>query len=481
MKEALREMKMFWTILGWIAPFLILGGGVAAFMAMGSQPPPPRTTNEAATVIAVKTIAATREPSVFQIDFDGVVVPLREVTLSAEVAGRIVKKTPDCQSGEFVEKGTLLLEIDTRDYELEVRRLKQELKQAVLSIEEIDEEIKQNERSVELAKRQVELAHREVVRQNNLKSDRVVTEAAYERALRDELSADSNLNTLQGQRRVFAKRRIRLNEAETLVATMLERSQLDLGRTNIIAPVSGIVVEEMVEAESFVSKGTPLVTIEDTSAAEVRVSLQMDDVSRIWSDSRRVAGASAYDFPDTPASVVYRIGNRQYRWQGVLERQEGKGLEERTRTLPCRVLIAEPTVVEAIDRYGSPLPELPAGAPKSLLRGMFVDVQVEVQTRQTLVSVPCEALRPNGDVWIVKNKSLIILQPPLIQVAAGRAVFESTPDGMNPNDQVVVSQIANPRAGMLVVDSSGHLGTPSMKASQSKVDNSSADSSESGK
>jgi multidrug efflux pump subunit AcrA (membrane-fusion protein) len=262
---------------------------------------------------------------------------------------------------------------------------------------------------------------------------------------------------------------------------LLERSQLDLERTHIVAPVSGIIVEEMVEAESFVSKGTPLVTIEDTSAAEVRVSLQMDDVSRIWSDSRRVAGASAYDFPDTPASVVYRIGNRQYRWQGVLERQEGKGLEERTRTLPCRVLIAEPTVVEAIDRYGSPLQELPAGAPKSLLRGMFVDVQVEVQTRQTLVSVPCEALRPNGDVWIVENKSLVILQPPLIQVAAGRAVFESTPDGMKPNDQVVVSQIANPRAGMLVVDSSGHLSTPSTKASQSKVDNSSADSSESGK
>mgnify|MGYP000880567211 CR=1 FL=1 len=154
--------------------------------------------------------------------------------------------------------------------------------------------------------------------------------------LRDELSADSNLNSLQGQRRVLAKRRIRLNEAETLTATMLERSQLDLERTHIVAPVSGIVVEEMVEAESFVSKGSPLVTIEDTSAAEVRVSIQMDDVSRIWSDSRRVPGASAYDFPDTPASVVYRIGNRQYRWQGVLERQEGKGLEERTRTLPCR-------------------------------------------------------------------------------------------------------------------------------------------------
>ena len=441
------------TILGWIMPLLILGCGVAAFMAMGSQPPPPRIAAEGVTVTAVETVTAVREPGVFQIDFDGVVVPLREVTLSAEVGGRIIEKTPDCQSGEFVHKGTLLLEIDPRDYELEVRRLKQELKQAILSIEEIDEEIKQNVLSVELAERQVELAHREVVRQNNLKSDRVVTEADYERALREELSADNSLNTLKGQRRVLAKRRIRLNEGQTLTETMLERAQLELGRTRIAAPVSGVVVEEMVEAESFVSKGSPLVTIEDTSAAEVRVSLQMDDVSRIWSDSRQTPGLSPYDFPDTPATVIYRIGKRQYRWKGVLERQEGKGLEARTRTLPCRVLVSDPTDVEAVDRYGSPLPDLPVGAPKSLLRGMFVDVQVEVKTNQPLVSVPCEALRPNGDVWAVRNKSLAILQPPLIQVSAGRAIFESTADGIQPDDQIVLSQIANPRANMLVVDS----------------------------
>ena len=154
---------MLRTIFGWITPFLILGCGVAAFMAMGSQPPPPRIAAEGVTETAVQTVPAVREPGVFQIDFDGVVVPLREVTLSAEVAGRIVKKTADFQSGEFVDQGTLLLEIDPRDYELEVRRLKQELKQAVLSIEEIEEEIDQNIRSVELAKRQVELAHCEVV------------------------------------------------------------------------------------------------------------------------------------------------------------------------------------------------------------------------------------------------------------------------------------------------------------------------------
>lgn len=445
-------MNIFRTIFSWLMPLLILGGGVAAFMALGSQPPPPRREAEGNPAVMVESLPVVREPGQIAIDFDGVVVPLREVTLSAETGGRIVELAEACRGGKFVEKGTQLLAIDPRDYELEVRRLEQELKQAVLTIEEIDEEIKQNERSVSLAERQVALAHREVERLNGLKSSRVVTEADYERALRDELSADSSLNTLQGQRRVLAKRRIRLTEAQTLTATMLERARLDLERTKIIAPVSGVVVDSMVEEDSFVSKGTPLVTIEDTSAAEVRVSLQMDDVARIWSDTRRAASGSPYDFPDTPATVVYRIGERQYRWQGVLKRQEGKGLDERTRTLPCRVLVADPTAVEALDRYGAALPELPAGTPLSLIRGMFVDVRVQVETDLSLVSTPCEALRPNGDVWVARSGQLTILRPPLVQVENGRAMFESTPDGLQPDDRVVVSQLSNVRDGMAIAE-----------------------------
>jgi pyruvate/2-oxoglutarate dehydrogenase complex dihydrolipoamide acyltransferase (E2) component len=233
---------------------------------------------------------------------------------------------------------------------------------------------------------------------------------------------------------------------------MLERARLDLERTKVTAPVSGMVVAEMVEQDSFVSKGTPLVTIEDTSAAEIRVSLQMDEVSRIWSDSRRVMNGSPYGFPSTPATVIYQIGERRYRWHGVLKRQEGKGIDERTRTLPCRVLVSDPTKVEALDRYGAALPDLPAGTPLSLLRGMFVDVSVSVKTDLSLVSTPCEALRPNGDVWVVRNNALSILRPPLVHVAAGRAVFESTRDGLLPDDRVIISQLSNVREGMAVAE-----------------------------
>ena len=95
---------------------------------------------------------------------------------------------------------------------------------------------------------------------------------------------------------------------------------------------------------------------------------------------------------------------------------------------------------------------MPAGTPLSLIRGMFVDVRVQVETDLSLVSTPCEALRPNGDVWVARSGQLTILRPPLVQVENGRAMFESTPDGLQPDDRVVVSQLSNVRDGMAIAE-----------------------------
>ena len=39
----------------------------------------------------------------FYLDADGEVVPYREVTLSAEVAGTVQMKTPQCFAGQYVK------------------------------------------------------------------------------------------------------------------------------------------------------------------------------------------------------------------------------------------------------------------------------------------------------------------------------------------------------------------------------------------
>jgi multidrug efflux pump subunit AcrA (membrane-fusion protein) len=235
---------------------------------------------------------------------------------------------------------------------------------------------------------------------------------------------------------------------------MLDRAKLDLERTTVVAPLDGVVVDDRVEQDSYVAKGTTLVVLEDTSAAEVKSSLRMDEVSRIWGAQSSAVAASpgAHEIPETPASVVFTLGNRSYQWAGSLSRQEGRGLDEKTRTLPCRVLVPDPTAVRAVDAYGAFMPDLPAEAPRSLLRGMFVQIRVHVDSVQDLVSIPEDAQRPTGEVWVVREGKLVILRPRPIHVSSGRVYFESASSGLAVGDRVVTSQLANPRPGMAVSD-----------------------------
>ena len=446
-------MRLFKTMLRWVLPLLILGAAIGGFLAMGSQPPPARKAVEPPAAVPVRTTPLQRIDGRIEIDADGVVVPLREVTLAAEVAGRIQRKAADCRAGQFVKAGTVLIEIDPRDYQLDVQRLEGEVRQAALTIEEIDEELAQNEASTELSRQQVDLAGREVDRLDTLKANRIATKTEHERAQREELSVTNSLSVLQGQKRVLTKRRSRLLEAQSLASTMLERARLDLSRTRVVAPVDGIVVDDTVEQDSFVSKGMALVTLEDTSAAEVKTSLRMDELSQVWGG--RPAGGDprdAHDLSDAPARVLFTFAGRTYEWEGVLARQEGRGLDEKTRTLPCRVLVPKPAQVTALDRYGAAMPTLPPEAPRALLRGMFVDVRVQVDVPRPLVAVPQEAVRPSGELFVMRDGRLAILRPRPFHAGGGLVAFEEGESGLLPTDRIVISQLSGPREGMQLVE-----------------------------
>jgi len=443
-------MRILKTVLGWVLPMVILAAAIGGYVVLGGPKPPPRKDKEPTKAVPVRTAAVEPQSGGIDIEVDGVVVPLREITLAAEVPGRVLRKSEQCNEGQPVTKGTVLLEIDPRDYELDVSRLEKELTQAGLAIEEVDEEALQNGTSTDLAKRQLELSRREVARLDGLKAGKIVTESEYDRAVRDELTASNALTTLQGQRRVLVKRRNRLLEAQSLASTMLEKAKLDLDRTRIVAPIDGIIVEDKVEQDSFVAKGTPLVTIEDTSATEVKTSLRMDEVARVWGGKDGAGGV--HGFPEVPAKVVFTLGDRRYEWDGVLARQEGRGLDEKTRTLPCRVRVPEPTKLRAVDRYGAVLPTLPPEAPRSLLRGMFVEIWLHVDVAQPLVSIPQEAVRPTGDVFVMRQGRLAILQAKPFHVSGGRVVFDERDSGLAADDRVVLSQLSNPRDGMEITE-----------------------------
>jgi hypothetical protein len=82
-----------------------------------------------------------------------------------------------------------------------------------------------------------------------------------------------------------------------------------------------------------------------------------------------------------------------------------------------------------------------------------VQVHFHLDAADELVSIPEEAQRPNGEVWVMRDGRLEVLRPKPVQASAGRLVFEARQAGLAAGDRVIVSQIASPRAGMEVAES----------------------------
>lgn len=437
-----------------VAPLAILIGGIAGFVVMRSlkasptrldhQPPPP---------LVETTVVRPHEGGV-SFSVDGLVVPYREIDLSAEVAGRVAKKAEICRAGRFVSRGTPLIEIDKRDNELEVRRLQRELAQADVMLEELEVELKNTESLVELAQGQLDLHRKELQRVETLAGKGYSTDSELDKTKRDELGLMNSVLTLKNQAQLLNTRRHRLESARELWQTQLEKAELDLARTEIMAPIDGVIVREMVEEDSFVQKGASLVKLEDTSAVEVRCNLRMDQLLWLWGQSTGEAPTAAdnaqrdYQIPPAPVTVAYELAGNRYEWDGVLSRFDGIGLDEKTRTVPCRVLVSRPREVRV--KAGGNAPAVSPTGPPALVRGMYVTVRVTTRPGSTLLEIPENALRPGNRVWQVVDGRLLIKRVQVAHTGDEIVLLHAEGSNLQPGAVLVSSPLAAVVDGMRV-------------------------------
>jgi RND family efflux transporter MFP subunit len=244
-----------------------------------------------------------------------------------------------------------------------------------------------------------------------------------------------------------------LEQAKELTAVQLEKAQLDLKRTTILAPVDGVIVREWVEQDAYVQKGAALVTIEDTSSVEVKCNLRMEELYWLWNqdESRSVSTVrdprSDYQIPKTPVTVVYRLAGQDFTWSGVLTRFDGIGLDEQTRTVPCRAVVENPRTVNTSSAQG--VAQRPAGPP-ALVRGMYVTVRIHVGSQARLLEVPEIAVRPGNVIWLVRNGKLDIQPVSIARLRGKDAIIHADGSDLVAGDNIVISPLAVAESGMPV-------------------------------
>ena len=405
-----KESTVLQIVMRWVISLVILVGGVSAMLALGSRKQETQPPSDKGVPV-VQTVPVARHDAPLDIEVDGVVTPFREIEIKAQVSGRIDKKAEACRTGRYVRQGEPLIAIDLNRYGRELGLIRAQVKELEVEGENLPA-------LIQLAQSERQLQQKDLDRLLSVEEEGVYSDSEIDQARRAVLTSENAVQTLQN--------RLTLNGAQLEGAKIAYEIALDdLERADVKAPVHGVIVSDTVELGGYVATGQTLFIVEDTAAVEVKCNLETDQLYWLWQQSgeERAENAEdergAYELPPVPATISYELAGRsdlKFSWQGRLSRYDGIGVDERTRTVPCRLVIDQPRKAE-VARNGVAVTEGDAVSPPALVRGMYVKVVLRSQPIAEFVKVPENAVRPDKKVWCVRDGELVILGPlTLVQI-----------------------------------------------------------------
>ena len=199
--------------------------------------------------------------------------------------------------------------------------------------------------------------------------------------------------------------------AEHRARTAMAEAELDLSRTEVRAPFTGIVRTESIAEGKFVARGQPVGRFYASDVFEVVVPLADAEASLIpglWAARAGDAGRHI------AARVVADYGGPGYAWDGYVDRVDAT-LDEQTRTID--LIVHVPNRLAA----GAPPGSAPAATGGNVTSapppqvGKFVDVQIAGVTPAEYFIVRRAALRPGDEVQAVRGRRLRIVPVRVLQ------------------------------------------------------------------
>ena len=381
-------------------PLTILAAAIAISTLVIINKPTPEAANLKTKALLVDALRVVKQDLQVTVRAQGTVVPRTATTMMAEVAGTIVEVSESLIVGGFFEKGDILIRIDDRDYQANLKRARADVASA----------------------------------KSTLANEKGRAEVAYQ----DWLKYRSSVKRSEAANDL-ALRKPQLNHAEAKLDSALadlEQAKNQLDRTLIRAPYQGIVRSKQVDIGQYVNTGTQLFKSFAIETAEVRLALPESKLAYI-------------DLPSihTPQKTPVKVklstnaGNDISHWPASLIRTEGV-IDERSRALF--------TVAEIADPYG-----LHTEQDQPLRIGTFVDASIEGKHFNNLVMLPRHILRAGNKVWVIDQQqrlqnrqvSTLRTEGPYIYVTAGlddnERICLSNISGAIPGSQVRIATITN--------------------------------------
>lgn len=442
-----------------LIPIAIVAIGVAGMMYFGQPPEVPKDDKPPevqAVLVEIDVVTEWTDP--INVIADGEATTYKIVTLSSEVSGRIKSKPDESRGGMFVREEQTLFEIDPTNYRLQAERLEVQLAESAQEIESTSIDITNTSAMIKLAKEDLALQDKQLERLKALQARRTANDREVEEAMKLQLSSRNALQTLENQKRSLEQKVKTQAAGVKVIQSELDRVEEDLKRCVVKSPLTGRLVDDMIETGDYVAVGDDLAHISDSSRMEIRTKLRGEQLAWIWlqhqikknplsSSDQPEKSADPLNLPAVACEVAYEFEGVETIWDGYIARLEGSGIDRDTRTFPCRVLVEEPNKTRVREGDEGKLAVRPPG----LLSGMYVTVRIPVESPTRLLRVPLEAVRPGGQIWVKRKNQLVIIKANPAYTFENHALLRAAECDLNTGDQVIVSPLASVTSDLRVM------------------------------
>ncbi|MBE0368482.1 efflux RND transporter periplasmic adaptor subunit [Pseudoalteromonas aurantia] len=376
-----------------LLPVAVLVISVAAIMLIVNNPPKnSRSKSKPQAQMLVEVERLQSSEFTFNIASYGVVKPRTQSLLVAQVSGEVSYINDRFRDGGFFEKGDVLLRIDDRDYQAEVK-----ISQATL-----------------------------------LSAEQALLEeqARSEQAKEDWLRLG---NGSQASELVLRKPQLAAQQANVLSAqAKLEKAQLALERTSVVAPFSGRVLSKKVDLGQVVSSNGQIAEIYAIDYVEIRLPINNRDLAFINLPERSREGT--HNGLQTQVTLTSDLVGTQ-QWHGQIIRTEG-AISEQSQQLYVVAQIEDPYSVDKMAGFAIKI-------------GQYVNAEITGKTLNNAITIPNNAIYQGSYVYVLNDDNLLMRKD--VQLAWQNKEIAIVKSGIDAGMRLVTTPLGQVSSGTKVV------------------------------